>query len=338
MARPTSSWPGQGLACTSPPRAPLLARRVRRSLQKEEGDLNGQAAGRASQRTSRRRWHAKGEGYYSSSACRAASSRTQAHHRPAVQEKMTSQENIVFAVLPFASAKSGRRESRPRSSLRSGRLQPHILKSRVRPSSARTGRSASTRPSSIPGPRDKDVRSSGWRFAACGRGTHLCGVSTPHGMAEYRRPHGHAGHRDHARTPGRPSGRGLHPVLSAIEMREVAEPFIRGGPPPHGEKRVAIFAAGPATPTFDDTPRPSGPGVKARSSSRGQGRRIYPPPGQEPRAKKVHASLYSEACEGAEGQDTTAISLAWTTAFHPRYDMKRKGNLPARPGREDGTL
>ena len=46
-------------------------------------------------------------------------------------------------------------------------------------------------------------------------------------------------------------------VLTAIEMRAVAEPFIRRRAIRHLEKgRVVVFAAAPAIPTSPPTPRP----------------------------------------------------------------------------------
>ena len=70
----------------------------------------------------------------------------------------------------------------------------------------------------------------------------------------HRRPHGHAGHRHQRASPCRTpsSAPGVFTrVLSAIEMREVAEPFIRRRAIRHLEKgRVVIFAAGTGNPYF----------------------------------------------------------------------------------------
>ena len=67
------------------------------------------------------------------------------------------------------------------------------------------------------------------------------------------RPHGHAGHRhQRARAAGcAGEAEGLYPRHSAIEMNQVAEPFIRRRAIRHLEKgRVVIFAGGTGNPYF----------------------------------------------------------------------------------------
>ena len=69
----------------------------------------------------------------------------------------------------------------------------------------------------------------------------------------HRRPHGHAGHGDQFTGPedaleqmGIPTR-----VMSAIEMHQVAEPYIRRRAIRHLEKgRIVIFAAGTSNPYF----------------------------------------------------------------------------------------
>ena len=80
-----------------------------------------------------------------------------------------------------------------------------------------------------------------------------CGQRPGHGPL-HRRLHGHAGHgHQRPRAPGRAgaasaSRRG---VATAIEMRAVAEPFIRRRAIRHLEKgRVVVFAAGTGNPYF----------------------------------------------------------------------------------------
>jgi uridylate kinase len=100
-------------------------------------------------------------------------------------------------------------------------------------------------------------------------------------------------------------------VLSAIEMREVAEPFIRRRAIRHMEKgRVAIFAAGTGNPYFSTD---TAAALRA----------------MEVMAKKISSITYLEVLQqGLRVMDSTAISLCMDNHLPIIvYDLKRKGNL-----------
>jgi uridylate kinase len=123
-------------------------------------------------------------------------------------------------------------------------------------------------------------------------------------------------------------------VLSAIEMREVAEPFIRRRAIRHMEKgRVAIFAAGTGNPYFstDTAAALRAMEVKAEiilKATKVDG--IYDAdPLKNPRAKKISSITYLEVLQkGLRVMDSTAISLCMDNHLPIIvYDLKRKGNL-----------
>jgi uridylate kinase len=123
-------------------------------------------------------------------------------------------------------------------------------------------------------------------------------------------------------------------VLSAIEMREVAEPFIRRRAMRHMEKkRVVIFAGGTGNPYFstDTAAALRAMEVKAEiilKATKVDG--IYDAdPMKNPEAKKFDNLTYSQVLQkGLRVMDTTAISLCMENALPIIvYDMKRKGNL-----------
>jgi uridylate kinase len=123
-------------------------------------------------------------------------------------------------------------------------------------------------------------------------------------------------------------------VLSAIEMREVAEPFIRRRAIRHMEKkRVVIFAGGTGNPYFstDTAAALRAMEVKAEiilKATKVDG--IYDAdPMKNPKAKKFDALTYFEVLQrGLRVMDTTAISLCMENQLPIIvYDMKRKGNL-----------
>jgi uridylate kinase len=123
-------------------------------------------------------------------------------------------------------------------------------------------------------------------------------------------------------------------VLSAIEMREVAEPFIRRRAIRHMEKgRVAIFAAGTGNPYFstDTAAALRAMEVKAEiilKATKVDG--IYDAdPVKNPKARKIDSITYLEVLQkGLKVMDSTAISLCMDNHLPIIvYDLKRKGNL-----------
>jgi uridylate kinase len=123
-------------------------------------------------------------------------------------------------------------------------------------------------------------------------------------------------------------------VLSAIEMREVAEPFIRRRAIRHMEKgRVAIFAAGTGNPYFstDTAAALRAMEVKAEiilKATKVDG--IYDSdPVSNPKARKFDTLTYLEVLQkGLRVMDTTAISLCMDNHLPIIvYDLKRSGNL-----------
>jgi len=123
-------------------------------------------------------------------------------------------------------------------------------------------------------------------------------------------------------------------VLSAIEMREVCEPFIRRRAIRHMEKgRVAIFAAGTGNPYFstDTAAALRAMEVKAEiilKATKVDG--IYDAdPLKNPKAKRFDQLTYLEVLQkGLRVMDTTAISLCMDNHLPIMvYDLKRKGNL-----------
>jgi uridylate kinase len=123
-------------------------------------------------------------------------------------------------------------------------------------------------------------------------------------------------------------------VLSAIEMQEVCEPFIRRRAIRHMEKgRVTIFAAGTGNPYFstDTAAALRAMEVKAEvilKATKVDG--IYDAdPLKSPRATKFDRLTYLEVLQkGLRVMDTTAISLCMDNHLPiVVYDLKRKGNL-----------
>jgi len=123
-------------------------------------------------------------------------------------------------------------------------------------------------------------------------------------------------------------------VLSAIEMRAVAEPYIRRRAMRHLEKgRVVVFAAGTGNPFFTtDTAgalRAVEIGAEALlKASRVDG--IYTAdPLKDPKAVKLERVGYIEALNrGLEVMDTTAISLCMDNGLPIIvYNLKQKGGL-----------
>jgi uridylate kinase len=123
-------------------------------------------------------------------------------------------------------------------------------------------------------------------------------------------------------------------VLSAIEMREVAEPFIRRRAIRHMEKkRVAIFAAGTGNPYFSTDTAAALRAMEVKAEIILKGTKVdgiyTSDPVKNPRAKKFDRLTYSAVLQkGLKVMDTTAISLCMDNQLPIIvYDLKRKGNL-----------
>ncbi len=135
-------------------------------------------------------------------------------------------------------------------------------------------------------------------------------------------------------------------VLSAIEMREVAEPFIRRRAIRHMEKkRVAIFAAGTGNPYFSTDTAAALRAMEVKAEIILKGTKVdgiyTSDPVKNPRARKFDRLTYSEVLQkGLKVMDTTAISLCMDNQLPIIvYDLKRKGNLrKIALGEKIGTL
>ena len=123
-------------------------------------------------------------------------------------------------------------------------------------------------------------------------------------------------------------------VQSAIEMREVAEPFIRRRALRHLEKgRVVIFAGGTGNPYFstDTAAALRAMEIKAEiilKATKVDG--IYDAdPKTHPGAERFDRLSYIEVLKrGLKVMDTTAISLCMDNRMPiVIYDLSRKGNL-----------
>ena len=123
-------------------------------------------------------------------------------------------------------------------------------------------------------------------------------------------------------------------VLSAIEMREVAEPFIRRRAIRHMEKgRVAIFAAGTGNPYFSTDTAAALRAMEIKADIILKGTKvdgIYDSdPVKNPKARRFDRLTYLEVLQkGLKVMDTTAISLCMDNHLPIIvYDIKRPGNL-----------
>jgi uridylate kinase len=123
-------------------------------------------------------------------------------------------------------------------------------------------------------------------------------------------------------------------VLSAIEMRQVAEPFIRRRAIRHMEKgRVVIFAGGTGNPYFSTDTAAALRAMEVKAdiilkATKVDG--IYDAdPVKNPKAKKFDRLSYFDVLQkGLKVMDATAISLCMDNQLPIIvYDLKRKGNL-----------
>jgi uridylate kinase len=123
-------------------------------------------------------------------------------------------------------------------------------------------------------------------------------------------------------------------VLSAIEMREVAEPFIRRRAIRHMEKmRVVIFAAGTGNPYFSTDTAAALRAMEIKADIILKGTKvdgIYDTdPLNTPKAKRFERLRYLDVLQqGLRVMDTTAISLGMDNHLPIIvYDIKRPGNM-----------
>jgi uridylate kinase len=123
-------------------------------------------------------------------------------------------------------------------------------------------------------------------------------------------------------------------VLSAIEMREVAEPFIRRRAIRHMEKgRVAIFAGGIGNPYFSTDTAAALRAMEVKAEIILKGTKvdgIYDSdPMKNPKARRFQHLRYMDVLKkGLKVMDTTAISLCMDNRLPIIvYNLRVKGNL-----------
>jgi len=123
-------------------------------------------------------------------------------------------------------------------------------------------------------------------------------------------------------------------VLSAIEMQEVCEPFIRRRAMRHMEKgRVTIFASGTGNPYFSTDTAAALRAMEVKAEVILKGTKvdgIYDAdPMKHPQAKKFDRLTYLDVLQkGLRVMDATAISLCMDNHLPIIvYDLKHKGNL-----------
>jgi len=123
-------------------------------------------------------------------------------------------------------------------------------------------------------------------------------------------------------------------VMSAIEMREVAEPFIRRRAIRHLEKeRVVIFAGGTGNPYFSTDTAAALRAMEIKAEIILKGTKvdgIYDAdPMKHPGARKFdHLTYFDVLQKGLKVMDTTAISLCMENSLPIIvYNLKEKGGL-----------
>ena len=123
-------------------------------------------------------------------------------------------------------------------------------------------------------------------------------------------------------------------VLSAIEMREVAEPFIRRRAIRHLEKgRVVIFAAGTGNPYFSTDTAAALRAMEIKADIILKGTKVAgvysADPVHEADATRFEEITYFEVIEkGLKVMDTTAISLCMDNDLPIIvFDVKTPGNM-----------
>ena len=123
-------------------------------------------------------------------------------------------------------------------------------------------------------------------------------------------------------------------VLSAIEMRQVAEPFIRRRAIRHLEKgRVVIFAAGTGNPYFSTDTAAALRAMEIKADIILKGTKVAgiysADPEREPNATFFETITYLEVIEkGLKVMDTTAISLCMDNQLPLLvFDVRNPGNM-----------
>ena len=123
-------------------------------------------------------------------------------------------------------------------------------------------------------------------------------------------------------------------VMSAIEMNQIAEPYIRRRAIRHLEKgRVVIFAAGTGNPYFTTDTAAALRAMEVRAQVILKGTKVdgvYDrDPLVDPKAKKFKELSYIEFLNrGLKIMDTTAISLCMDNQLPIIvFDLTRKGNI-----------
>ena len=123
-------------------------------------------------------------------------------------------------------------------------------------------------------------------------------------------------------------------VMSAIEMREVAEPFIRRRAIRHLEKgRLVIFAAGTGNPYFSTDTAAALRAMEIKAEIILKGTRVdgiySADPEKEPTAKFFEEITYMEVLEkGLKVMDTTAISLCLDNSLPIIvFNVRESGNM-----------
>jgi uridylate kinase len=135
-------------------------------------------------------------------------------------------------------------------------------------------------------------------------------------------------------------------VLSAIEMRSVAEPFIRRRAIRHLEKgRVLVFAAGTGNPYFTTDTAAALRAMEMKAEAIFKATKVdgiyTADPKLDPHATKFDTITYLEVLDrGLKVMDATAISLCMDNKLPLRIlNMKRPDNLRRLVlGDELGTL
>ncbi|HXV59528.1 MAG TPA: UMP kinase [Vicinamibacteria bacterium] len=128
---------------------------------------------------------------------------------------------------------------------------------------------------------------------------------------------------------------GVHTrVMSAIEMREIAEPFIRRRAIRHLEKgRVVIFAAGTGNPYFSTDTAAALRAMEIKAEIIMKGTRVSgiysADPEKDESAELFEKITYMQVLEkGLKVMDTTAISLCMDNRLPIIvFDVKKPGNM-----------
>ena len=135
-------------------------------------------------------------------------------------------------------------------------------------------------------------------------------------------------------------------LQSAIELKQIAEPFIRRRAVRHLEKgRVVIFGGGTGNPFFTTDSAASLRAIEIDADVILKGTRVdgiyTADPEKDPDAKRFETITFDEVYEkGLKVMDMTAITLCNENKLPiVVFDMNKKGNLPRLISGEDvGTL